>query len=292
MKFINRLSTVLSIIMLCLIAGNILLLSDIKTAIQTGSAIQEWMSFTVAIFLIIIGLSHLFAILNSVKLFLHFRNDSLLRSATFVICFFSLFLLAVDVMMLSDIGHEYIAGYDTTDEWRIVFAGHAVHVVFALLLLFQCIAANRLISKNSELTTAVKDEALFLTVTQIGIVSAILGLICLFLLSGAGLPQKHLGGLYFLLCIVFILPYGLATGYWFFTKRKEYPADWYDEKQFADISLGAFVTLLSTIFIALVIYCLLTFRIIDINTSLWFPEYFMLSLLLFSGSTLYLSKRV
>lgn len=292
MKFINRLSIILSIIMLCLIASNILLLSNMKTAIFTGSDIQDWMGTTVAIFLIIIGLLHLFALLNSVRFFLNFRKDSLLRATTFVICFFSLFLLAVDVMMLSDIGHEYIAGYDTSDEWRIVFAGHAVHAVFAVLLLFQGIASNQLISKYPEQTTAVKDEALFLTVNQIGIVSALIGSICLFLLNLSGLPPKHLNGLYFLLCIVFLLPYSLATGYWFFTKRTENPADWYDEKQFADISLGAFFTLLSTVFIALVIYCLLSFRIISISTALWFPEYFMLSLLLFSGSTLFLSKRV
>ncbi|MBF4693397.1 hypothetical protein [Fusibacter ferrireducens] len=291
MKFINRLSILLSIIMLCLIAGNILLLSNLKTAIFTGSDVQDWMGKTLAIFLIVIGLSHLFAILNSIKLFWHLRNDSLLRATTFVVCFFSLFLLAVDIMMLSDIGHEYIAGYDTSDEWRIVFAGHAIHAAFAVLLLFQGITANKLISKNPVRTTIIKDEALFLTVNQMGIVSSILGLNSLLLLNLSGLPQKYLSGLYFLLCVVFLLPYGLAAGYWLFTKRKENPSDWYDEKQFSDISLGAFFTLVSTIIIALLIYGLLSFRIIDIPIYFWFPEYFMLSLLLFSGSTLYLSKR-
>ncbi len=291
MKLINRLSTVMSIIMLCLIAGNILMLSDMKTAIQTGSAIQDWMSSAVAASLIVVGVAHLFAILNLFKQFWHFRNDSFMRAATFVIGFFSFFLLAVDAMMLSDIGHEYMVGHDISGEWKMVFAGHAIHVLFAVLILIQCAVTGRMLSIHTKITVAMKDEALFLTVNQIGIISAILGFICLFLPGFFGVPKPYLSSLLFLLCVVLLIPYGLVAGYWFFSKRKEKPTEWYDEKQFTDISRGALFTLLLTVFITIIFYFLLYLRIIDINIQFWLPEYLFLTLLFFSSSSLYMSKR-
>lgn len=291
MKRINRISIIMSILVLGLLAGNILMLSDIKTAIESGTAIQEWMGQAVAAFLIVIGLVHIFGVLNLAAQFHHFKNDNLLRAAAFVMGFLSLFVLAVDVTMLSDIGHEYRAGFDSSGEWQIVFAGHAVHALFTVLLLIQCTASNRALAENTNTIVVVKDEALFLTVNQIGIISAILGFVCSFLLIWSDVPHLYLNGLLFMFCIVFLIPYGLAAAYWFFTKRKEKPADWYDEKQFADISRGALATLLLTVFITIIFYFFISLKIVVINTQLWFPLYLLLTLLLFSGSTLYLSKK-
>ncbi len=291
MKMINRISIIMSLASLGLLAGNIFMLSDIKSAIESGAAIQERMGATVAAFLIIIGLAHIVGLFTLVAQFHHFKEDNLVRAIAFVVGFLSLFLLAADVMMLSDIGHEYKVGFDTSGEWQIVFAGHAVHILFTVLLLIQCAASNAALAKNTGTIIAKKDEALFLTVNQIGIISAVLGFVCLFLLTWSGVSQSYLNGLFFMICIIFLIPYGLAAAYWFFTKRKEKPIDWYDEKQFSDISRGALATLLLTVFITIVFYSFLSLKIVVINTQLWFPLYLLLTLLLFSGSTLYLSKR-
>lgn len=291
MKLINRISIVIGIFMLCLIVGNILMLSAMKTALENGSDVQDWMSLAVAASLIVVGVAHLFAILNLFKQFWHFRNDSFMRAATVVIGFFSLFLLAVEVMMLSDIGHEYMVGHDISGEWKMVFAGHAIHVLFVVLILIQCAATGRMLSMHTKTTVAMKDEALFLTVNQIGIISAILGFICLFLPGWFGVPKIYLNSLLFLLCVVLLIPYGLAAGCWFFSKRKEKPEDWYDEKQFSDISRGALFTLLLNVFITIIFYFLLYLRIIDINIQFWLSEYLFLTLLFFSSSSLYMSKR-
>lgn len=292
MKRMNRISIIMSILVLGLLAGNLLMLSDIKTAIEAGAAIREWIGGVVAAFLVVIGLFHIFGLLNLAAQFHHFKNDDLLRAAVFVMGFISLFLLAVDVTMLSDIGHEYRVGFDSSGEWQIVFTGHTIHALFAVLLLIQCAASNRALAEKTNTIVAVKDEALFLTVNEIGIISAILGFVCLFLLIWSEVPQSYLNSLLFLFCIVFLIPYGLAAAYWFFTKRKERPADWYDEKQFADISRGALTTLLLTVFITIIFYFFISLKVVVINTQLWFPLYLLLTLLLFSGSTLYLNKRV
>ncbi len=291
MKRMNRISIILGIVMLGLLTGNILMLVDIKTAIETGTAIREWMGAAVAIFLIITGLAHIVGLLNLFMQLRHFKKDNFMRTVVFVIGFLSLFLLTVDVMMLSDIGHEYKAGFDSTGEWQIVFAGHAVHMLFSVLLLLQCAASNIAFVKEGNTFVALKDEALFLTVNQIGVISAVLGFVCVFLLSFSTIPQIYLNGVLFILCIVFLIPYGLAAAYWFFTKRREKPADWYDEKQFSDISRGALATLILTVLITIILYFLLSFEIVLINTQLWLPLYLLLTLLLFSGSTLYLNKR-
>ena len=291
MKRLNRISILASIVMLGLIISNILMLSHMKTAIENGSAIQDWMGVAVAVLIIVVGFFHILGLLSLVAQFQHLKNDNFLRAVAFVIGVLSLFFLAVDVMMLSDIGHEYQAGFDISGEWQIVFAGHAVHTLFSVLLLVQCAVTNGIISKHQKTTAAVKDEVLFLTVNQIGIISAILGFSCLLLLSWSGVPQAYLNGLQFLFCIVFLIPYGLAATCWLVIKRKEKPADWYDEKQFADVSRGAFFTLVTTVFITMVFYFLTSMKMIDISTALWFPEYLFLTLLLFSGRILYLTTR-
>ena len=291
MKLINRFSTAISILMLCLIAGNVLMLSEMKAELETGFAINDWMGSAVAAFLIVVGVAHLLVILNLSRQFWHFKNESFMGAAAFVIGFFSLFLLVVDAIMLSDIGHEYMVGHDISGEWKMVFAGHTVHAFFAALMLIQCYATDRMLTRHTEITVAMKDEAFFLAVNQIGIISAILGFICLLLPGWSGVPKPYLGSLLFLLCVVLLIPYGLAAGCWFFTKRKERPADWYDEKQFSDVSRAALFTLLITVFIALIVYFLLSFKIIVIDLALWLPEYLLLTLLIFSGSTLYMTKR-
>lgn len=84
---------------------------------------------------------------------------------------------------------------------------------------------------------------------------------------------------------------GLAAAYWFLTKRKQKLTEWYDEKQITDIARGALFTLVLTVFITNIFYFLSSAKVINISTALWYPEYLFLTLLFFSGSTLYLSKR-
>lgn len=291
MKKINNFSIIISIIILIVILGNILMLLNIKATIGFGYAIKEWMGVAVAAFLIIIALFHLSGLINLVMQFRHFRNESFMRTATFVIGIFSMLFLIVDVIMINDISHEYMFVYNISEEWNIIFIGHVVHVLFAVSLLFQSIAENRVLSKNLKTMVTLKDESLFLMVHQIGIISAILGLLSIFLLSKSSISQGYFNDLLFVICIVCLIPYGLAATYWLFTKRKDKLMDWYDEKQFVDISRGALITLVLSVLITIVFYFLLSCKIIDTYMVIWFPSYIFLTLLFFSGSTLFLSKR-
>lgn len=291
MKRANRSVLIMGIIMLCLILGSIILLSEMKVSIEVGTAIRPWAAETVACFLIVLGLLHLWGITGLILQFRHFKSASILRAIAFVIGILSLFFLAVDVAMLSDIGKEYPLQIDVSGEWRIVFIGHSVHGLFAALLTVQSALGLTKASRSKKTEGAMKDEVLFLTVQQVGVISALLGLVCLFALSRAGIPQMYLEGLLFLSCIVVFIPYGLAAAFWLFTKRKEKITDWYDEKQFSDLSLGALISLIVTVLLAIIIYALASFKIMEVTAAFWFPFYLLITLLIFSGSILCRSSR-
>ncbi len=291
MKRLNRYSLIAGIMMLCLVLGNFILLSEMKGAIETGTAMRPWAAETVACFLIVLGLFHLWGITGLILQFRYLKSASILRAIAFVIGILSLFFLAVDVAMLGDIGKEYPLHFDVSGEWRIVFIGHSVHGLFAALLGVQSALGLTKFSKNKKTEAAMKDEVVFLTVQQVGVISALLGLACLLVLTRAGIPQIYLGGLLFLSCIVVLIPYGLAATFWFFTKRKEKPADWYDEKQFSDLSLGALIALIVTVLLTIIFYALASFKVMEVTMALWFPFYLLLTLLIFSGSILRRNSR-
>ena len=289
MKKINYLTMAVSVLMLCLIAANILMLLNIKLVIKNGDAIKDWMGVAIAAFIIIIALSHLLGLTNLFLQFKHFRNERFLRTVTFVIGFFSIFLLAVNVVMLHEIGNEYMHNHNITSEWNLVFIGHIAQGLFAILLLAQCIYNNKELASTKS-TDALKDESLFLTVHQVGIVTAVFGFLLIFILSISSIPHQYFDGLLFMLCIIALIPYVLADSYWLFTMRKTKFKDWFDEKQLADISRGALSTLAISVVGSLGFYFLYSCKIV-INVSVYFPLYLFQSLLFFSGITFYLSKK-
>jgi cobalamin biosynthesis protein CobD/CbiB len=83
----------------------------------------------------------------------------------------------------------------------------------------------------------------------------------------------------------------LAAIYWILSKRREKPKDWYDEKQFADVSRGALMTLVITVLSTLVFYFLISCDILCADMLIWFPSYLFLTLFVFSICTLFLSKK-
>ncbi|MCR4403489.1 MAG: hypothetical protein NUW12_12095 [Firmicutes bacterium] len=144
MEKMNRLTMMASVIMLGLIAVNTLILSSIKSAIEkTGSAGPEWMGAAVAALLVGISLAHLLGLTNLALQSKYGKGGSILRGTALVMGVLSLFLLAVDVVMLNDIGHEYMLSHDIAGEWRFVFTGHFVHGMFGVLMLVQCMTAGR-----------------------------------------------------------------------------------------------------------------------------------------------------
>ena len=236
------------------------------------------------------GLYFLAGLAALVLQFCVLKRDNLLRSAGFVLGIFSLFLLAVDAVMLREIGNESLAGYDSQGEWTIVFFNHGLHILTILVIFLQCLFIRRQISAEKSVSPALKDEALFLSVNQIGIFAPVLGLLFINFLNLFNIPLVYQKGLFLFVSLIVLLPYGMAALYWLFSKRRERPADWYDEKQFLDVSRAGLLTLVVSLLCLTGFYLLAFWGVLTIDVLVWFPVYLFLTLLVFSGSTLYLSK--
>ncbi|MBN1537353.1 MAG: hypothetical protein JW908_11520 [Anaerolineales bacterium] len=290
MKKINQFAIVISIIMFCLISGNVIVLLDIKSGLNILSEPPEWVSLIVAAILILVAIGHLLNLSNILIQFRKLKEENFIRSIAFALGIFSLFLLAVDVVMLKDIGNEYML-HNAAEEWKILFANHGIHVVYSLISTVHCLIANKRIMAMNSIPNALVDESTFLTVHQVGIFSSICGFLSILSLIGLGVAKTYLTGLLFTVGIVLSLPYGMAVLYWLYLKRKEKPADWYDEKQFLDISRGALVTLIISVMMTIGLFLLFFLNLIDFNLILLFPIYLFVMEFWFSGSALYFSKR-
>jgi hypothetical protein len=82
--------------------------------------------------------------------------------------------------------------------------------------------------------------------------------------------------------LLILVPYGLTAFSWLLLKRREKPADWYDEKQWQDMTKAALVTLVLSL---LGMGVLLLFP--KPLGLFWFPHYVFLTLFLFSAFTLF-----
>jgi len=94
-------------------------------------------------------------------------------------------------------------------------------------------------------------------------------------------------------CAVLVIPYASIVAYWLIMKIREKVTEWYDEKQFQNVTKAGLISFMSSIVILAILFVLqniLTkFPLLDL---IWFPLYFFIALLIFSGMIIYMNKRV
>jgi len=290
MKKSVRFLLILSILLLCFAGANTAVLLQMRSTLVMNLTIVEWKSYLVAVLLVVMAFIHLISIINLGSQIKKDIQDNILRSGSFVLCIFSGFLLLVDVVMLQEIGKQILVNVDTTGEWRIVIFNHVVHILFSMFLLFYSLTSSKRSTADESGQHAMKDEAVFLTVQQVGVFTAVLGMVFILFLNGFQIPPRYAVGLLFMSTLILLVPYFLAVMYWIFTKRKEKPVEWYDEKQFQDVSRAALVTLLISVLGMGVVYGLYSIGVVVLNPSCFFPIYLFLTLLSFSGIALCMNK--
>ncbi|MHB1377133.1 MAG: hypothetical protein ACYCXB_06895, partial [Candidatus Humimicrobiaceae bacterium] len=79
--------------------------------------------------------------------------------------------------------------------------------------------------------------------------------------------------------------------YWLIIKVRERVAEWYDEKQFQDVTKAGFVSFLSSIAILAVFFVFQNTCKYQLLSVIWFPLYFFMALLIFSGAILHFNKK-
>jgi hypothetical protein len=160
MKKLNQITLFINMLMFCIITGNFILLLLIKSDLNSLIRRRDWMSLLVASLLMLATLCHLFSLSNLVLQFRKLKVESFLRAIAFALGVFSLFLVAVDVVMLTDIGKEYML-HNVTGEWNILFSNHGIHALFALVSIIQYVDDSKRISTMTSMPEALVDEATF-----------------------------------------------------------------------------------------------------------------------------------
>lgn len=125
------------------------------------------------------------------------------------------------------------------------------------------------------------NESLFIVTHVIGIICGIVGLAITFLFPSY-IIQWHLWELV-------VIPFALIYLYWLIIQKTMKAITIVDEKQDFNMTKAAALTMAISI-PAMVIMFLLYYNNI-LTGSIWFPYYFFVTLLFFSGTTLFLFKK-
>jgi len=250
-------------------------------------------SIPIAAVYIIFGFSHLAAMFTLILQLNFFKRDNFLRAFLFFTGIISLLMLFGDFALSSDISKEYIFGLP--GEFNILFLSQTLHFIFYILMIILLVLTRKSVSKKSE-EIVLKDDSIFINAQYIGVLSGISGLILVTIFSLLALtiyplPSWAVDAGIIMISIIAVVPYILIVFYWFIIKLKENTTEWYDEKQYRDITRASLITLVASIIIMAVFFATQYFTsAFNFLNEIWFPFYIFIVLLLFSASILYFNK--
>ena len=231
---------------------------------------------------LVILLFHVAALMLVLMTFSRLEGYAALKAGSAAVLVVSLFMIAVQKVMYDEVGREIKAGFDRVGEIGFVNAGLLVNAFCCLLVMGLAMVALR----KPNAATALDRGAPLVTVAQyMGLASGLLGL---FLTLSLAFSRRPVGRIWFFVpfYVLFLLPYALTASVWVAERKKERIGEWYDEKQWRDLTLAALVTLVLSV-PALAV--LLFFP--DLAGVYWFLSYLFIVLFLFSGSALFFGKR-
>ena len=149
-------------------------------------------------------------------------------------------------------------------------------VIVALgIVLFVVLPKTRLAKKFK------MNEKLFLITNIIGVVCGMVGLAMTFIFPQS-IVELHLWEL-------IIMPFALVYGYWLLIIRIRKTSEIVDEKQDYNMTKAGAITMAFSIPAMVIMFQLYNNKVFD--GPIWFPYYFFVTLLLFSGTTLFLFKK-
>jgi len=241
--------------------------------------------------LVVFLLSHIVAFIAIAAQFQKFRKASVLRVLALLLSIVSCVMILGDFACISDIGNDYEKGAVAELEFRVLYRIAEIRGIIFFAIIANLIEAFLQRRKTRTDENVIKDEVVLTLVHSVGVFCGIAGLV--FANAAFVIKIAH-PLLYFTFPFLFaltLIPYAFLAGYWIFLKLKEKSADWYDEKQFQDISKAGLLSMLVTVPFLAMIY------IANYNAPkgpidiLWFPYYLYFVMLVFSSASLYFSWR-
>jgi hypothetical protein len=296
LKISNNTTLVLcSISIAGLIFNNIFYLMLRNMIINMGDVENFMNQFSIPVtgIYLIFGFFHLSAILTLILQLNFFKRDNFLRAFLFFTSITSLLMLFGDFALMSDISKEYVFGLP--GEFNILFFSQALHFVFYILMIILLVLTRKSVRKKDE-EIVLKDDSIFINAQYIGILSGVSGLVLITIFSLLylmvyPLPLWALKSGVVVTSLIAVIPYILIVFYWLIIKLKERISEWYDEKQYQDLTKSSLVVLLVSIIFLLVVFIMqYIFGNFELLNFIWFPLYFFFTLLLFSAATLFFNK--
>jgi len=272
---------------------NLYALNQIKQKVSNIDAITIGLAFG---YLVkgCLYLSLAFLFIKTFKYFVHFK---LLGILTIIIGIVSAISVVFDFAALSDIGHEYLEeGLECFWEWTWMYLGLLIHVVFYVVgFLFVVKIESRLKSINGSKLSQIK-EIYFEVVQYVGIVCGLVGTVFSVAISFYIGNTKTFSGnwiiwLILAYSVIIIVPYMLFVFYWLLklTRSKELAV--YDEKQKNDLVLSGITTLFVSIPLLTLFFIFNFGETGFVASTMWFPFYLFVTVLVFSVSALYRYKK-
>jgi len=244
--------------------------------------------------IILIIIFHFSAILTIILKLKAVVRESIFLSFIFFISIISLIMVFGDFALITDIIKEYNAGLPGIEsEFTVLYFSQFLHLVFYCLIMIFLILNNRVKKRTNRSVSEMplKDEAIFINAQYIGIFTGVLGLAILASLSIFS-PLWAIKKGIVTVCAVLIIPYAAIAIYWLVIKIRERVTEWYDEKQFQDVTKAGLISFLSSIVILAIFFVIQnTLSNFPLLNVIWFPLYFFIALLIFSGAILYFSKK-
>ncbi len=270
-----------------MLRSRILAMGDVEKLVTT-------FSIPVSLTYILFGFFHLSAILTLLLQLHFFKRDNILRAFLFFSGITSLLMLFGDTALVHDIVNEYVFGFPS--EFYVLYFTQAIHFIFTILMLVLLVWSGKSVKQSAQ-EIVVKDDSIFINAQYIGILSGISGLVLITVFSLLystvfTLPLWAIKAGIAVMCFIAVVPYSLIVLYWLVLKSREKSGEWYDEKQFKDLSKSSLITLIVSVVFLLVLYILqfLLNNVLILN-MVWFPLYFFFVLLLFSALILFFNKQ-
>jgi len=252
-------------------------------------------SIPVAVTYMVFAFSHLLAMFTLILQLNFFKRDNFLRSFLFFTGIISFLMLFGDWALTSDISKEYVFGLP--DEFIILFLSQALHFIF-FIFMFTLLISSRRSAYGEGGEEVLKDDSIFINAQYIGILSGVSGLVLIIIFSLLysnvyPIPSWAVDAGVIAISLISVVPYVMIVLYWLIVKIRERTGEWYDEKQYQDISRASLITLVTSVIITAGIFITRLFiDVFDFLNEIWFPFYAFLVLMLFSSCILCFNKRV
>jgi hypothetical protein len=285
LKFFNYLSLNLLIISSIWVIFNVTmyqLLQPKVVALKPLGDLERWTNliwFGYMVFFV----THCIALLTYIFHLQLFRDINLVKIITLATAVVSFFAIFGNWAIMGDIGKEYEAGWDTGSEWPFLYIFISLHTIFYILMFPFVLNSLRKLKQGVDAEKMAKDEVVFKIAQYIGILCGLLGLAMISMQLYLDVPMWHIKSFGTFTVILLLVPYSLIVGYWMLIKSKEKISEWYDEKQWTDVTKAGFVTLVLSV-IAMVLVFALSFKSLPggVFGVLWLPFFLFFVLFVFS----------